>query len=199
MWNAERNLNLALPQGFFDWLEIHPGLSSWVQAIGSILAICVAIWIASRDRRHEASLRREEREEDRRLLEIREKRIARALATVVMVDLHAIQQDIDRLIGQGDISDQAMFHQNVELLLEIPSSLAEMRGRIHELGAAADVVTDLVAEMQMARRELLDWKSMQRTHPESRDIVVDVEKVRRAIPKIEELVTVALNRIGQLF
>lgn len=34
------------------WIEHHPGLASWVQAIGSIGAIMVAIWISGGERRH---------------------------------------------------------------------------------------------------------------------------------------------------
>ena len=34
-----------------SWIEGHPGLASWVQAVGSIAAILAAIWIASRDSR----------------------------------------------------------------------------------------------------------------------------------------------------
>jgi hypothetical protein len=33
------------------WIEHHPGLASWVQAVGSIMAILAAIWIANRDSR----------------------------------------------------------------------------------------------------------------------------------------------------
>lgn len=38
---------------FFCWIEKHPGLASWIQTIGSIIAIAVAVWIASvPERRH---------------------------------------------------------------------------------------------------------------------------------------------------
>lgn len=33
------------------WIEHHPGLASWVQAVGSIAAILAAVWIASSDSR----------------------------------------------------------------------------------------------------------------------------------------------------
>ncbi|MBJ2241980.1 hypothetical protein [Pseudomonas sp. MF6768] len=33
------------------WIESHPSLASWVQAVGSIAAILVAIWISSSDSR----------------------------------------------------------------------------------------------------------------------------------------------------
>lgn len=39
---------------FFCWIEDHPGLASWVQALGSVLAIAVAIWLAGSERRHRA-------------------------------------------------------------------------------------------------------------------------------------------------
>ena len=38
------------------WIEGHPGLASWVQAIGSIGAILVAIWISGGERRHKAKI-----------------------------------------------------------------------------------------------------------------------------------------------
>ncbi|PIF47818.1 hypothetical protein CLU80_0038 [Pseudomonas sp. 29] len=34
-----------------NWVEGHPGLSSWVQAFGSIAALGIAIWVASSQRR----------------------------------------------------------------------------------------------------------------------------------------------------
>lgn len=39
--------------GFVSWVELHPGLASWVQAFGSIAAILVAIWIASSQARNQ--------------------------------------------------------------------------------------------------------------------------------------------------
>lgn len=33
------------------WIEGHPGLASWVQAIGSIVAILIAVWISNTDSR----------------------------------------------------------------------------------------------------------------------------------------------------
>ncbi|KAB0489669.1 hypothetical protein [Pseudomonas vancouverensis] len=43
------------------WIESHPGLASWVQAVGSILAILAAIWIANRDSRFRRNADREAR------------------------------------------------------------------------------------------------------------------------------------------
>lgn len=45
------------------WIEHNPGLASWVQAVGSIMAIVAAIVIASRQNRHQAKLARQTAEE----------------------------------------------------------------------------------------------------------------------------------------
>ena len=50
--------------GFVKWIELHPGTASWVQAIGSVLALGVAIYIASsqsRDAKRAAEAARQER------------------------------------------------------------------------------------------------------------------------------------------
>ncbi|MGP5450334.1 hypothetical protein ACTXOX_21485 [Pseudomonas helleri] len=35
-------------EGFLCWVELHPGLASWVQAVGAIISIWAAWWIANR-------------------------------------------------------------------------------------------------------------------------------------------------------
>lgn len=43
------------------WIESHPGLASWVQAVGSIFAIIVAVAISGSDRRYQAKIARSAR------------------------------------------------------------------------------------------------------------------------------------------
>ncbi|MBK3440684.1 hypothetical protein [Pseudomonas lactis] len=38
-------------EAVFRWIESHPGLASWVQAVGSIAALGIAIWVSSSQRR----------------------------------------------------------------------------------------------------------------------------------------------------
>lgn len=40
------------------WIESHPGLASWVQAVGSIAAIGVAIWVSGSERRYQGKIER---------------------------------------------------------------------------------------------------------------------------------------------
>ncbi|MEE4683597.1 hypothetical protein V2K05_06645 [Pseudomonas alliivorans] len=48
--------SLTVWEAFLKWVEIHPGLASWVQAFGSIVAIAVAIRLAGSERRYKSTL-----------------------------------------------------------------------------------------------------------------------------------------------
>lgn len=46
---------------FLTWVELHPGLASWVQAFGSIVAIGVAIWLSNSESRYRVNAVKEAR------------------------------------------------------------------------------------------------------------------------------------------
>ncbi|WP_369991250.1 hypothetical protein [Pseudomonas xanthosomatis] len=46
-------------EAIFCWIEQHPGHASWVQALGSIAALLIAIWVASSQRRSQERLEHE--------------------------------------------------------------------------------------------------------------------------------------------
>lgn len=50
---------------FLGWIEAHPGFASWVQAVGAIAALCIAIWIPNS---HRKSDRMEAQKKGRALL-----------------------------------------------------------------------------------------------------------------------------------
>jgi hypothetical protein len=68
------------------WIEHHPGLASWVQAVGSIVAILAAIWIASRDSR----MRRNAEAESRKNAVVRAEAVLKeaALRVRLAIDVH---------------------------------------------------------------------------------------------------------------
>ena len=45
------------------WVEAHPGLASWVQAVGSIAAILVAIFLSGRESRYRMRVERQARKD----------------------------------------------------------------------------------------------------------------------------------------
>lgn len=42
---------VAMWKAFLCWIELHPGLASWVQAIGAVISIWIAWWLAHRQSR----------------------------------------------------------------------------------------------------------------------------------------------------
>ena len=103
-------------QFFLAWIESHPGLSSWVQAFGSIAAILVAIFIAGRDSR----LRRKAENEARRgavdlaMIAVNDAgmRLAGALHTIEGI---GVRRDVMGLIA----SDLAQSQQHLKEVLSI--------------------------------------------------------------------------------
>ncbi|MDY7565826.1 hypothetical protein QN400_10695 [Pseudomonas sp. RTC3] len=60
------------------WIEHHPGLASWVQALGSILAILVAVRVASSQKREQLKNERIRFERDCEFLKVISDRALRA-------------------------------------------------------------------------------------------------------------------------
>lgn len=51
---------VAIWEGFLCWVELHPGLASWVQAVGAIASIWAAFLIGSKQIREQNRIRKEE-------------------------------------------------------------------------------------------------------------------------------------------
>lgn len=60
------------------WIEHHPGLASWVQAVGSIIAILVAVRVASSQRREQLRNERTKFQRDCEFLKVISDRALRA-------------------------------------------------------------------------------------------------------------------------
>ena len=72
-----------------EWTNANAGLSSWVQASGSIAAICIAIWVAGRQ--HRESIENLDRAASRRRLE--------AVSGVVAIGQHCLVQ-IEQVLAE---------------------------------------------------------------------------------------------------
>jgi len=103
-------------QVFLAWIESHPGLSSWVQAFGSIAAILVAVFIAGRDARLRRKAENDSRRAaiDRAIIAVNDAgmRVAGALNTI---DGVGVRRDVMGLIA----SDLAQSEQHLKEVLSI--------------------------------------------------------------------------------
>ncbi|QBX41398.1 hypothetical protein E4T63_12695 [Pseudomonas fluorescens] len=96
------------------WIEHHPGLASWVQAVGSIAAIMAAIWIASRDSR----MRRIAEAESEKNAVIRAEAVVKeaALRVRLAIDVHeGLTPPQKEMISTG-------LNQSLQHLTEVISS-----------------------------------------------------------------------------
>jgi len=94
------------------WIEHHPGLASWLQAAGSILAILAAIRIASSQRREQIRNDSQRREIQRQTINVLAKRAARGVKLLPDSELS--------LIGSANIiSGLRLSFESVQLI-ELP-------------------------------------------------------------------------------
>jgi hypothetical protein len=158
--------------------------AAWVQAIGSILALAIAVAIPFFQWRAK---------------EIRRKEQARSLALLVMNDIVEVHDRIVLVLSQSDLSEPALLNEGIERMLVVPPDLLAWRKRLHQLGPVSSEVIRMVAIMQMTRAELLNYQHMMRERPEYRDISGDPNKVRGGMREIADLAASAATRISKLF
>ena len=96
------------------WIEHHPGLASWVQAVGSIAAILAAIWIASRDSR----MRRNAEAESRKNAVVRAEAVVKEAALRVRL---AIDVNKNLTAPQKGLISTGL-SQSLQHLTEVSSS-----------------------------------------------------------------------------
>lgn len=109
------------------WIEHHPGLASWVQAIGSIAAILAAVWIANRD----SVLRRRMDNESRR----------GALARAVTVT-----QDASLRVSMG-INSLEEFGAQPKLIKRLLADMANCQKHLREVLLSQGVDPATYAEL----------------------------------------------------
>lgn len=74
-----------------EWIEAHPGMASWVQAVVSIGAVAIAIYVPWQQHRNDVSRHRATEAEKRRMLRTR-------LVAAIRADVAAIDQILDSRI-----------------------------------------------------------------------------------------------------
>ncbi|MGF6244155.1 hypothetical protein P3T42_005920 [Paraburkholderia sp. GAS38] len=77
-------------ESLLHWIEIHPGTATWVQAIGSMLAIAIAIWVPYRQRRGQII-------DDRKQQTLKTQSTSRRYASLLNDSIHLIRQTRESL------------------------------------------------------------------------------------------------------
>lgn len=122
------------------WIEHHPGLASWVQAVGSIGAILAAIWISGGERRQRAKVDKAARRD--------------AIARAVDSSEHA------KKIVQNNVE---FFTCNHLPRSEMPRYLAVVEHalvRVKEVSAGPGIDSEIVGHLYEVSNALVDVKGL---------------------------------------
>jgi len=136
------------------WIEHHPGLASWVQSVGSILAIFVAVWIASSQKREQLRNERRKFEIDCEFLKVVSDRAIRAVKLNPAVT--SVYDAARMLIGVAAIFDK------IDLMSLPDASLVEPISTIRDALQAAEssLSREPRPEVYFSSREHDKWSAL---------------------------------------
>jgi hypothetical protein len=117
------------------WIEAHPGLAAWVQAIGAILAIIVAFLVVFLQQRLERRAAASERR-------------ARAIGLAILLhtDLVALQGAIDRTERAGALESE---------VLKVPASIVQYADQFYLLGTAGHALLQMISAINAVAAQKL--------------------------------------------
>lgn len=168
--------SIAVWEGFLIWVELHPGLASWVQAFGSIVAIGVAIWLSNSESRYRVNA----------VKEARRQAILRAISIV-----EGARRKLDDSLGAWDeaIKSKGVMRVFVSSMSE---TLAPLRDFQSDSGADYDIcdhVLDARHAVEYASQDLkisLDQGDEDFYFSPVRDCISKLEAVIAALEEIQE-------------
>jgi hypothetical protein len=165
-----------------DWIEHHPGLAAWLQAIGAIIAVAVAIWVPARQH----SVARADAEMERRLK-------ARSLALRLLPSLLELAEHVKQATEKTKAISLGMPGPVIVQLVsdatvDIPSELADEVDQLYLLGEKAGFPTQqLWAFLNQHGREL-----------EKAHLTAFTTVDRSAIAETQTAIVDSLTRVGTL-
>jgi len=132
MWH-----DVQLPKDLLAWIERHPGLASWLEALGVIGALFITLYIAGVDRR--------ERARERRLR-------AQSLGLLLHTQLHAFRGAVERAIEAGAYSRAAIWP---------PAALVEHTDQLYLLGSAGGALLQMISTLNANETFVLEALQLQ--------------------------------------
>jgi hypothetical protein len=134
-----------------QWIETHPGLAAWVQAIGAILAIFVALLVVFLQQRLERNSAARERRER-----------AIGLGILLHTDLVALQGAIERTARDGVLESE---------VLKVPASIVQYADQFYLLGTAGHALLQMISTINAVAAQKFAFHASDRTGNPIRDEV----------------------------
>jgi len=123
-------LKFQFPKDMLQWIEAHQGAAAWVQALGAILAIGVALWISRRDTR-------------------RRRQAERRRATGLAVLLHTEMVDF-----RHRLTSAMQATAFPDLKVSLPESLVQHSADLYLLGSAGGALLQMISTLRATNRQI---------------------------------------------
>jgi hypothetical protein len=118
------------PKDFFEWIEAHQGTAAWMQALGAVLTVGIAIWISRRD------IRRVQQAERRR---------ATGLAVLLHTEMVDLRHRITRAIASVTLTERRV---------TLPESLGQHSADLYLLGRAGGFLLQMISTLRAHNRQV---------------------------------------------
>jgi hypothetical protein len=162
---------------FLVWIEAHPGLAGWAQALGGILAVLAALMVPLRIQAIQRRLSRDER-----------RREARGLAILLYPELVHLEMRLARARNE-DIVDGP--------LIETPVHVLTMTNRLHIMGRAGDLLLELLASLSV-NQQLVSETQARVTESVAASPEDSRRHVRERLKRAAEICSVAIKATRDL-
>jgi hypothetical protein len=135
-------------------------LAAWVQAVGSVIAIFVAIAVPAVLHILQRKQQRLDRERDRQLRLHEDKMRARSLALGIYQPVTDIGVSLEMLLNQygGELTQAP--EEDLDLALRTPGPLDAIATQSHDLGSAASAIQVMLHKLDSARTKFTNIKLM---------------------------------------
>jgi hypothetical protein len=129
-WERRTVLNFQFPKDVLAWIEAHQGTAAWVQALGAVLAIGVAVWIARTDTRRAQAA---------------ERRRAQGLAILLHTEMVDFRYRIITVMEAASVN---------QMKLQLPRSLVWRSADLHLLGSAGGHLLQMMSTLTANNRQI---------------------------------------------
>ncbi len=169
--------------GILCWIESNPGLASWLQAIGSLIAIGITLVLWRHDVRGRTK---------------QNKSAAFGLAVSIVDDLYQLKYSTEWLIEKfPDVPNMVPSNGRSYQLhegMKVPEKIEKLDGRLHELGELALPIQSLVLGMRhvekLAERKMWSIRpSQEATKKYDEEIITLVYSLKIDIDRALEMVS----------
>jgi hypothetical protein len=173
-----------------EWIEHHPGLAAWFQAVGAIVAVGVAIWVPA----YQHKVARDDAEKDRRLK-------ARSLALRMLPTLLDLDSHVKQAIQKTQTISLAMPGPVIiqlvgDATVGIPQELVDDADQLYLLGEKAGFPTQQLLAFLGQHTRVLERAQLTAVTTVDQSVIPEVHRtIADSLAQVGKLLDVSIERV----